>query len=208
MMNRYGGQQRQVQQAALDMAKAEHQQAMQYPERQIGWMNRQLGALPYQNIVSDSVYAPQVGPLGTTLGAVTGGMEAAEDWRSKQPDPAQPGPLGWGVPNRTFPAPIPNVSAPPSGSMTPVAPGQAMADLKWSGPSSMNVKTSAPKATDWGVAPRTLPQSTPPIISNTTGGGFPSPEGRRAGGYLRQVRGGGYLRQAPGIIGVGRGMGR
>ena len=213
MMNRYGGQQRQIQQAALDMAKAEHQQAMQYPERQIGWMNRQLGALPYQNIVSDSGYAPQVGPLGTTLGAVTGGMEAAEDWRSKQPDPAQPGPLGnlpeWGVPKREgLPTPSlgpVNVSAPPPGSMTDNAFRQAGADLL-----------------GWGVPKRELgatgaawPQSTPPIMGNMPGGGgttwSPSSGGEggfRAGGYLRQGRGGGYLRQAPGIIGVGRGMGR
>jgi len=236
MMNRYGGQQRQIQQAALDMAKAEHQQAMQYPERQIGWMNRQLGALPYQNIVSDSGYAPQVGPLGTTLGAVTGGMEAAEDWRSNQPNPAQPGgPLPARPPALTLPpgvqagAPLPgwrggvpkreglptpslgpvNVSAPPPGSMTDNASRQARADLN---------KT----AYGWGVPKRELgatgavwPQSTPPIMGNMLGGGgttwSPSSGGEggfRGGGYLRQVRGGGYLRQAPGIIGVGRGMGR
>ena len=74
----------------------------------------------------------------------------------------------------------------------------------------------------WGVPKRELgatgaawPQSTPPIMGNMPGGGgttwSPSSGGEggfRGGGYLRQVRGGGYLRQAPGIIGVGRGMGR
>jgi len=93
MMNRYGGQQRQLQQAGLDIAKSEHEKAMQYPERQIGWMNQQLGALPYQNIVSEASYAPQAGPMSTMMGAGIAGAGMAAGWGGNQPNQGQQ--LGW-----------------------------------------------------------------------------------------------------------------
>jgi hypothetical protein len=216
MMNRYGGQQRRLQQAGLDITKAEHEKAMQYPERQIGWMSQQLGALPYQNIVSESTYAPQAGPVSTTLGALTGGAEAAAAWRAKQPDAAQqPGanlgartPTGGRIPDPTV------------GMNT----GLGYADLS-SGtsitPGGQTGMTGSLYGSAWGAPPPTpgpppppgpappapnlgLPGTTPPAAGGGLIGGY------QGGGYMPfySRAGGGYVPYAPGIIGVGRGMGR
>ena len=189
MMNRYGGQQRQLQQAALDIQKAEHQQAMQYPERQIGWMSQQLGALPYQNIVSESTYAPQAGPLSTMAGAAISGAGLVEDWRANQPHAAQP--VGTGPLNPDG-SPI-NITLPGS-NLPPIDTG--ITDTMGTPPPSSPTPFNPVPPTDTSITP-TLGEPPPPVGPPLAGGG-----------YLPYAQGGGYLPYAQGIIGVGRGMGR
>jgi hypothetical protein len=191
MMNRYGGQQRQLQQAGLDIAKAEHQQAMQYPEKQIGWMSQQLGALPYQNIVSQSAYAPQVGPVSTTLGALTGGAEAASAWRANQPAGQ---PLGWAQGS--------GPNAPRTGPQYASPPGS------WAGPQAGSPPTlPGPTAPAWGGVENV---GAPGNIGPVDIGAAPTKPAwmGAGGGLIRGYQGGGYLPYTPGIVGVGRGMGR
>ena len=223
LMNRYGGQQRKLQQTGLDIAKAEHEKAMQYPERQIGWMNQQLGALPYQNIVSQSSYAPQQGPLSTTLGAVTGGLDAAAAWNANQPNAGQQPAAGtqpW-QPTSTF---NPNQSLFPAGGATGSGLGLSAGAT---GPANFGMAAGAPGAgfgagatnTGFGAgagagagAPQTAFGTTSQFSNidkfnaagNAAGGMIGS---YNTGGYMPYygMAGGGYV---PGIIGVGRGMGR
>ena len=65
---------RRMQQTAFDIQKAEHEKAMQYPEKQLGFMSSMLQQTPYENFVNQGVYTPQAGPTGTMLGAVGGSM--------------------------------------------------------------------------------------------------------------------------------------
>lgn len=184
LMRGYGGDQRKIQQAALDIQKAEHERAMQYPERQIGWMSQQLGALPYQNIVSESTYAPQGGPLSTTFGAVTGGQEAAADWRAGQPDAGQQ-PGGFN--------PFPSGQQP--GGFNPL-PSGITPDL---GPAPPLPEPAAWTFPGGGETGFTGPLAGGGLIGGYQGGGYLPFYGRA---------GGGYVPYAPGIVGVGRGMGR
>ena len=80
-MKQAGASQRQLQQAALDIQKRQWEQQQQQPERQIAWMNQQLGALPYQNIVQQGAYAPQAGVVSNLLGA---GIQGAGLWNAWQ----------------------------------------------------------------------------------------------------------------------------
>jgi len=80
-MKQAGASQRQLQQAALDIQKQQWEQQQQHPERQIAWMNQQLGALPYQNIVQQGSYAPQAGTVSNLLGA---GIQGAALWNAWQ----------------------------------------------------------------------------------------------------------------------------
>ena len=80
-MKQAGASQRQLQQAALDIQKRQWEQQQQHPERQIAWMNQQLGALPYQNIVQQGSYAPQAGVVSNLLGA---GIQGAGLWNAWQ----------------------------------------------------------------------------------------------------------------------------
>ena len=213
MMNRYGGQQRKLQQASLDIKKAEHEKAMQYPERQLAWMNQQYGALPYQNLVSQSSYAPQSGPVSTALGAVTGGFGAAADWRAGLPGSTPPGQAGG------LPTPFTPTAPAMSGVPLPTSWGTQFAPTPTnpSGvPNASSWNASAPTlgADPWGVAnvgaPGNIgavdigPAPTKPAWMGAAGGMIGS---YNTGGYLPYA-GGGYLSHPPGIIGVGRGMGR
>jgi len=96
MMRDYGRDERQLRQAEIDMQKAEHQRAMQHPEKQIAWMNQQLGALPYQNIVQSAQYDPQAGPMSTMLGAAASGAATAAQLQSNQAGQQQGGGTGMG----------------------------------------------------------------------------------------------------------------
>jgi hypothetical protein len=83
---------REMQQAAYDIQRAEHQQEMAYPEKQLSWMSSMLNQTPYQNIQSTGVYTPQASPLSTMIGAGVGGAGAAAAWGGNQPNqpPAPP----------------------------------------------------------------------------------------------------------------------
>ena len=204
MMNRYGGQQRRLQQAGLDIAKAEHEKAMQYPERQIGWMSQQLGALPYQNIVSEAAYAPQQGPLSTTLGALAGGQEAAAEWRGGQPSAPMPQSSGQsgGTPaatpfSPTITPPVPGtyqgaVPKPPKpqidfGSATSFSPGVQ----PWQGFGSQytatgpNQRIAGTGATPWASGG---------LIRGYQGGGYMPPYGSARSGMAGGVAGAGMAR--------------
>jgi len=198
MMNRYGGQQRQLQQAALDIAKAEHEKAMQYPERQIGWMSQQLGALPYQNIVSEATYAPQQGPLSTTLGAVAGGQEAAADWRAGQPTQDRWGNLGAYDPSGArMPDPTIGLDTGPTYQTPGITPAPFDPTM------GMAANTGIVPPSDIGITP-TL-GTPPPNYAGGAGSGTSFWGPKAGGGLIGGYQGGGYV---PGIIGVGRGMGR
>jgi len=83
-MRQSGASQRQLQQAALDIQKQQWEQQQQQPERQIAWMNQQLGALPYQNIVQQGTYAPQAGTVSNLLGAGIQGAGLWNAWQGRQ----------------------------------------------------------------------------------------------------------------------------
>jgi len=188
MMNRYGGQQRQLQQASLDIGKAEHERAMQYPERQIGWMNQQLGALPYQNIVSEAAYAPQQGPLSTTLGALAGGQEAAAAWRANQPNaPVVPQPQASAT---SF---SPTITPPVPGTYQGAVSKPPMANVFGTHPTNVPVlpQTQAPSIAPtptWGVD-----VTATPLVDPSQQGGGSSPWGGAGGGLIRGYQGGGYM---------------
>jgi len=83
-MKQAGAGQRQLQQAALDIQKQQWEQQQQQPERQIAWMNQQLGALPYQNIVQQGTYTPQAGTVSSLLGAGIQGAGLWNAWQGRQ----------------------------------------------------------------------------------------------------------------------------
>jgi len=83
-MKQAGASQRQLQQAALDIQKQQWEQQQQQPERQIAWMNQQLGTLPYQNIVQQGTYAPQAGAVSNLLGAGIQGAGLWNAWQGRQ----------------------------------------------------------------------------------------------------------------------------
>ena len=74
MMEQAGGRQRQLQQAGLDYQRAQFEERQRYPQQQIGWMNQQLGALPYQSTVAQGTYTPQGGTASNLLGAGLQGL--------------------------------------------------------------------------------------------------------------------------------------
>jgi hypothetical protein len=74
MMEQAGGRQRQLAQAGLDYQRAQFDQRQQYPQQQIGWMNQQLGALPYQSTVTQGTYAQQPGTAQSLMGAGLQGL--------------------------------------------------------------------------------------------------------------------------------------
>jgi hypothetical protein len=76
-MQMSGKGQRQVTQAGYDIAREEWEKARQDPEKRIDWMRRQMSGLPYQNIMQQSTYGPQVGPVGRALGT---GLAGAGMW--------------------------------------------------------------------------------------------------------------------------------
>ena len=94
-MQRSGASQRQLQQAALDIQKQQWEQQQQQPERQIAWMNQQLGALPYQNIVQQGTYAPQAGAVSNVLGAGIQGAGLWNAWQGRQQRPSSNLTPGW-----------------------------------------------------------------------------------------------------------------
>ena len=59
-------------------------QQQQQPERQVAWMNQQLGALPYQNIVQQGSYAPQAGAVSNLMGAGIQGAGLWNAWQGRQ----------------------------------------------------------------------------------------------------------------------------
>jgi len=74
MMEQAGARQRQLGQAGLDYQRAQFEQRQQYPQQQIGWMNQQLGALPYQSTVTQGTYAQQPGTVQSLMGAGLQGL--------------------------------------------------------------------------------------------------------------------------------------
>jgi hypothetical protein len=72
MMEQAGMRQRQLAQSGLDYQRAQFDQRQQYPQQQIGWMNQQLGALPYQSTVTQGQYTPQAGPISNLMSAGVG----------------------------------------------------------------------------------------------------------------------------------------
>ena len=86
-MRRAGMSQRELQQAGLDVAKEQHELGVQHPEKQLSWMTGMLGQLPYQNIVQQAGYKPQMGPASTMMGAGIAGAGMAAGWRGGQPSP-------------------------------------------------------------------------------------------------------------------------
>tara|TARA_R110000744_G_scaffold7151_1_gene24496 strand:- start:160 stop:1467 length:1308 start_codon:yes stop_codon:yes gene_type:complete len=85
-MQKAGASQRQLEQAQLDMQKRQWEQEQQRPERQVAWMNQQLGQLPYQNVVQQGNYGPQASKTSTTIGAGLQGAGMAQAWLAGQPD--------------------------------------------------------------------------------------------------------------------------
>ena len=83
-MKQAGASQRQLQQAKLDIQKQQWEQQQQQPERQVAWMNQQLGALPYQNIVQQGSYAPQAGAVSNLMGAGIQGAGLWNAWQGRQ----------------------------------------------------------------------------------------------------------------------------
>jgi hypothetical protein len=88
-MQKAGASRRQLEQAQLDLQKRQWEQEQQRPERQVAWMNQQLGQLPYQNVVQQGSYGPQASKLSTTIGAGLQGAGMAQAWMAGQP-PQQP----------------------------------------------------------------------------------------------------------------------
>jgi len=73
MMEQAGMRQRQHSQAGLDYQRAQFEQRQQYPQQQIGWMNQQLGALPYQSTVTQGQYTPTPGAMSNLMSMGVGG---------------------------------------------------------------------------------------------------------------------------------------
>jgi len=198
-------------------------------------MSQQLGALPYQNIVSSSSYAPQQGPLSTTFGALAGGQEAAAAWGGNQPNAAQ-------QPGGATPATTPyDASALPSwqtntGGANAVSPTNPLGGSMVGGtntgggnmfsPNALGGTTPQPYAAGAGAGQSNLPTwgggtntGGGNMFSNNPWGGGTNTGGgnmfsnnpmnttlpKRSGGLIGGYQGGGYV---PGIVGVGRGMGR
>ena len=107
-MKQAGAGQRQLQQAALDIQKQQWEQQQQQPERQIAWMNQQLGALPYQNIVQQGTYTPQAGAVSNLLGAGIQGAGLWNAWQGRQrPGSQGPSNLQRMAMNAPIPEPAP-----------------------------------------------------------------------------------------------------
>ena len=83
-MQKSGATKRQLDQAALDIQKQQWEQRQQRPERQVAWMNQQLGMLPYQNIVQQGSYSPQAGPVSSAIGTGLQGAGMWEAWKARQ----------------------------------------------------------------------------------------------------------------------------
>ena len=83
-MQKSGASKRQLDQAALDIQKQQWEQRQQRPERQVAWMNQQLGMLPYQNIVQQGSYGPQAGPVASAIGTGVQSLGMWEAWKARQ----------------------------------------------------------------------------------------------------------------------------
>ena len=68
MAEQAGERQRQLSQSGLDYQRAQFEQRQQHPMQQIGWMNQQMGALPYQSTVTQGSYSPEAGTASNLLG--------------------------------------------------------------------------------------------------------------------------------------------
>ena len=87
-MQQAGADQRQLQQAGLDVGWEEFQRRQQYPQRQTSWMAQQLASLPYRSTVSEGIYTPQGGPVSSAIGSGLAGIGAAQQYRQQQEDAA------------------------------------------------------------------------------------------------------------------------
>ena len=119
-LKRAGMSQRELQQAGLDVAKEQHELGVQHPEKQLSWMTGMLGNLPYQNIVQQAGYKPQMGPASTMMGAGIAGAGMAAGWRGGQPSPQG------GFPQQPYPqtGTQPTGFTPPSFDTNIYQPGQ------------------------------------------------------------------------------------
>ena len=119
-LKRAGMSQRELQQAGLDVAKEQHELGVQHPEKQLSWMTGMLGNLPYQNIVQQAGYKPQMGPASTMMGAGIAGAGMAAGWRGGQPSPQG------GFPQQPYPqtGTQPTGFTPPSFDTDIYQPGQ------------------------------------------------------------------------------------
>ena len=91
-MREAGTDTRKMQQTAYDIQKAEHEQRMQYPERQLSFMSSMLQQTPYENIISEGTYSPQAGPMSSMIGSGISGVGMADAWGRQQMQGApQPG---------------------------------------------------------------------------------------------------------------------
>jgi hypothetical protein len=84
MMRDAGMDTRKMQQTAYDMQKAEHEQRMQYPERQLSFMSNMLQQTPYENIVSEGTYTPQASGINTMIGTGLSAQGMADQWGRQQ----------------------------------------------------------------------------------------------------------------------------
>ena len=90
MAEQAGMRQRQLQQSGLDYQRAQFEQQQQHPMQQIGWMNQQLGALPYQSTVTQGAYAPQAGAASNLLGMGLQGLGLYNAYQNRNAPMATP----------------------------------------------------------------------------------------------------------------------
>jgi hypothetical protein len=90
MAEQAGMRQRQLQQSGLDYQRAQFEQQQQHPMQQIGWMNQQLGALPYQSTVTQGSYAPQTGTASNILGMGLQGLGLYNAYQNRNAQNATP----------------------------------------------------------------------------------------------------------------------
>jgi hypothetical protein len=93
MAEQAGMRQRQLQQSGLDYQRAQFEQQQQHPMQQIGWMNQQLGALPYQSTVTQAGYAPQAGTASNILGMGLQGLGLYNAYQNRNAQNATPAEL-------------------------------------------------------------------------------------------------------------------
>lgn len=93
MMRDAGMDTRKMQQTAYDMQKAEHEQRMQYPERQLSFMSNMLQQTPYENIVSEGTYTPQASGINTMIGTGLSAQGMADQWGRQQNMQGPPPPV-------------------------------------------------------------------------------------------------------------------
>jgi len=93
MAEQAGERQRQLQQSGLDYQRAQFEQRQQHPMQQIGWMNQQLGALPYQSTVTQGAYTPQAGGASNILGMGLQGLGLYNAYQNRNAQNATPAEL-------------------------------------------------------------------------------------------------------------------